>query len=383
MVENINEINFNDNKPYLAPHYPFSLEGHWQPWYDDRRDYNTNAPTYYDYLSNFNKLIKDITELLNRVARRNIEVEDTNSVDLTKINDWIDEGNTCHSWHDVITLKADVILSTYQKAINFDGKSYHLTNAISCMDSGLYASDYLPLIQALADKLNKDISDNNDKFKDLQEQINRINQEITNIKNIINTIKGDITNIKNDISNIKGDITNINNRIDNLSTFAAAAIQPPLVNIPMTIKNNKLTDSLSVPPDKKKGIDYASIKVEYEEGKFKKYEYFKVGIKGYDFNSVNVNDTILTIPIAEAKKHGISDSLINQAKVFNWTLTSGYTQGNSFNQLGFGIRATTEASGNGDLEVYLFKNQTSGAYTGAMSEDNINHVIVNITNVDN
>lgn len=382
MVENINEINFEDNKPWLAPHYPFSLEGHWQPWYDDRRDYNTNAPTYYDYLSNFNHLIKSITELLNRVARRNIKVEDTNCVDLTKIGDWIDEGNACHSYHDIITLKADVILSTYQKAINFDGKSYQLTNAISCLDSGLYASDYLPLIQALADKLNKDISDNNDKFKDLQDQINRINQEITNIKNNINNIKGDITNIKNDINNIKGDITNINNRIDNLSTFAAAAIQPPLTNIPMTIKNNKLIDSVSVPPDKKKGIDYGSITVEYEEGKFKKYEYFKVGIKGYEFNSVNVNDTILTIPIAEAKQHGISDSLINQAKVYNWTLTSGYTQGNSFNQLGFGIRATTEATGNGDLEVYLYKNQTSGAYTGAMTEDNINHVIVNITDVN-
>ena len=76
-MENINSIDFEENKPYNAPHYPFSLEGHWQPWYDDRRDYNTNAPSYYDYLSNFNKLIKDITELLNRVARRNIKVEDT------------------------------------------------------------------------------------------------------------------------------------------------------------------------------------------------------------------------------------------------------------------------------------------------------------------
>ena len=42
-MENINKIDFEENKPYNAPHYPFSLEGHWQPWYDDRRDYNTNA----------------------------------------------------------------------------------------------------------------------------------------------------------------------------------------------------------------------------------------------------------------------------------------------------------------------------------------------------
>ena len=42
-MENINKIDFEENKPYNAPHYPFSLEGHWQPWYDDRRDYKTKA----------------------------------------------------------------------------------------------------------------------------------------------------------------------------------------------------------------------------------------------------------------------------------------------------------------------------------------------------
>lgn len=158
-MENINKIDFEDNKPYFAPHYPFSLEGHWQPWYDDRRDYNTNAPSYYDYLSNFNKLIKSIVELLNRVARRNVQVEDTNCIDLTKINDWIDEGNACHSWHDEIILKAEVILSTYKKALEFDGQSYNIENAIECLPSGLFAPDYLPLLEKLLAKINKEILD--------------------------------------------------------------------------------------------------------------------------------------------------------------------------------------------------------------------------------
>ena len=158
-MENINKIDFEENKPYNAPHYPFSLEGHWQPWYDDRRDYNTNAPSYYDYLANFNQLIKSIVELLNRVARRNIQVEDTNCIDLTKINDWIDEGNACHTWHDEIILKAEVILSTYQKAVEFDGKSYNIENAIECLPSGLYAPNYLPFLEKLLDKINQEILD--------------------------------------------------------------------------------------------------------------------------------------------------------------------------------------------------------------------------------
>lgn len=158
-MENNNSIDFEENKPHNAPHYPFSLEGHWQPWYDDRRDYNTNAPSYYDYLSNFNNLIKSIVELLNRVARRNVKVEDTNCIDLTKINDWIDEGNACHTWHDEIILKAEVILSTYQKAINFDGKFYNIENALECLPSGLYAPNYLPFLENLLAKINQEILD--------------------------------------------------------------------------------------------------------------------------------------------------------------------------------------------------------------------------------
>lgn len=190
MVENINEINFEDNKPWLAPKYPFSLEGHWQPWYDDRRDYNTNAPTYYDYLSNFNHLIKSITELLNRVARRNINVEDTHCVDLTKIGDWIDEGGKCHSYSDVITLKADVILSTYQKAITFDGNKFTLSNIISCLETGLYSPDYIPLLNHLSTKLNQEIRDRIEADRVLDAKINK---EIQDRKNADTELQKQIT----------------------------------------------------------------------------------------------------------------------------------------------------------------------------------------------
>lgn len=379
MVENINQITFDDNnKPWLAPHYPFSLEGHWQPWYDDRRDYNTNAPTYYDYLSNFNHLFKTITELLNRVARRNIEVEDTNCIDLTKINDWIDEGNECHSYHDIITLKADVILSTYQKAINFDGKSYNLTNAISCLDSGLYASDYLPLIQALADKLNKEISDSNDKYQDMQDQINQINKEITNIKNDIKNIKGDITNIKNDI-------TNINNRIEGLSSLVSATIQPPLNVVSMT-PTTKLIDNNQNPANKRVGIDYANLTVEYEKDKHRRYEFFKVGISGYNFNNVTKTDNILArANIQDMLNAGISKELIYQAFVYGWGIQTGYTLIGTFNQLKFTISATTNPYNDvsGELLIKL-ESWASGteSISGQPFEDNTNHVIIDTYDLD-
>ena len=104
-MENINSIDFEDNKPYFAPHYPFSLEGHWQPWYDDRRDYNTNAPTYYDYLSNFNKLIKSIVEFVNELAKRDVDTEDTETIELIKKTSWFVDGV------NNIVLKANVKIS--------------------------------------------------------------------------------------------------------------------------------------------------------------------------------------------------------------------------------------------------------------------------------
>ncbi|MDN6835684.1 MAG: hypothetical protein L0L86_06030, partial [Lactococcus lactis] len=30
----------------------------FEPWYDDKKDYNTNAPSYYDYLGRMHKLIQ-------------------------------------------------------------------------------------------------------------------------------------------------------------------------------------------------------------------------------------------------------------------------------------------------------------------------------------
>lgn len=77
----------------------------YQPWYDDERDYNTNAPTYYDYLSKFNGVQKGIIELLNKVARQDIQVEDTNSIQLTKTGDWQNDD-------DDTALSADIKVSS-------------------------------------------------------------------------------------------------------------------------------------------------------------------------------------------------------------------------------------------------------------------------------
>ena len=245
-MENNNKIDFDENKPYLAPHNPFTLEGHWQPWYDDRKDYSTNAPSYFDYLANFNHLIKSIVDLLNRVARRNIKVEDTPCIDMTKINDWIDEGNECHTWHDVITLKCEVILSTYKKAINFDGNDYTLSNIISCLNDGLYSPDYLPFLTHLKNKLNQEIEDRKNADNALNAKIDKEISDRTNADNALNAkidkeisdrtnadnnlrkhVDKEVSRIVNRISQILSDLETLTNKVNNNRT----ALQKIVTNL--------------------------------------------------------------------------------------------------------------------------------------------------------
>lgn len=209
---NINRVDFEPNKPYFPPHIPLSLEGHFQPWYDDRRDYNTNAPTYYDYLSNFNHLIKSMCELLNRVARRNIKVEDTNCIDLTKVYDWICEDNPCRTYHDEIILKADVILSTYKKALEFDGQSFNIENAISCLPSGLYAPDYMPLLEDLLAKINKEILDRIAADEALERRIEQERLERIEGDNILNN------KIDREISDLSGQMDKLQDALVKILT---------------------------------------------------------------------------------------------------------------------------------------------------------------------
>lgn len=153
MKENNKQIDIEKIAPYTAPHYPFSLEGHWQPWYDDRRDYNTNAPTYYDYLANTNKLLNIIIEKTNKLLRQDISVEDTASIDLTKEGDW-----TTDEYVDVIKLKADVLLSTLQEETQFNSITYHLRNSLKINSDGLFSKDLTPILNDLNTKLDTTIS---------------------------------------------------------------------------------------------------------------------------------------------------------------------------------------------------------------------------------
>ena len=199
-------------------HSRLPLEGHWQPWYDDRKDYNTNAPSYYDYLARFNYFLREITDFINRLARRYVNVKDTSTVDLTKTGDWTSQ--------DSIEIKADVKVSTNTN------QSY--PNAIKVLTDGLYVSDF-----------TNDIIKLKEKDTDLQNQINLIS------KTVMNQGK--------DITNIKTSISNITKMIETLKFMSSG--QPPYktvistMTVPAIVKNSNPYH----PPTQGVGLRVASV----------------------------------------------------------------------------------------------------------------------------
>lgn len=163
----------------------------YKPVYDDRVDYQTNAKSYYDYLARFNKELVEIEKFINRLLKRDLQVSDTDTINLVKKGNWLSD--ECCRYDDIIHLQSNVKISSHitLKFLEATKKQYELNNAIQVFSDGLYVPNLLNLITALDNEI-----------VDLQNAIKKINQEITNIYQDIKNINKEITNIKNDITNI-------------------------------------------------------------------------------------------------------------------------------------------------------------------------------------
>lgn len=238
-MEERNKDNFNQMESHVK--YPWStywsLENHFQPWYDDRRDYNTNAPSYYDYLANNNRYLDKLTWLTNRVARRNINVQSTNAIRYTKEYDWIDEGKERGiNWHDIINLKCELVLSKLVKRFQYqqlDGryKDLESPNSLVIENDGLYNPDVTNYLL----ELNKDVRALNAKIDNLKADILRAVDEKT--KEFERRIDEKINNIRVPEQNQQVNETKVNELIDNKLN----GIKPKVDNINRaveTIVNN-------------------------------------------------------------------------------------------------------------------------------------------------
>ena len=149
-----NDPSYNKDGWHLS-HW-FGDKRHFRPWYDDDADYNTNAKSYYDYLGFRIGQLDALIDAINKLIKRNIKTNQTNTVDLQKLGDW--------SSDDIITLLANVKVS------------HETLNAIEIRDDGIYTRNLKPLIDDLQEQLNN--------VKNIQAKHDRVIRKI--VQSLIN-----------------------------------------------------------------------------------------------------------------------------------------------------------------------------------------------------
>lgn len=198
---------------------PFAHGIYYTPWYDDKADYNTNAKSYYDYLARFNYAFKELVKRKNLPLQRQVEVKDTQTIDLTREGNWLtnvfkdDELN-------IITLIADLKVSKkdyeYQLEIHNKMFYYRLSNAIKILEDGIYSPDYTNVLNDLVNEIDKIW----DEIDQINAHIKNLGDRITALENIVNQLKSDMEKIKKALQKIVDNLYQggaINN--NNLDTF--------------------------------------------------------------------------------------------------------------------------------------------------------------------
>ena len=153
------------NKDWSEIMHWYGDKRHFRPWYDDDADYNTNAKSYYDWLGRFIAQLDNMIKLMNLLLARDVEVQDTTTIDLTKSGDW--QHYDCETGqYDIIeTFKADLIVS--KQALN----------AVQVLSDGVYVKDLQPQI----DNINNKIDNINNKIENITNRVDKIENAFTKL----------------------------------------------------------------------------------------------------------------------------------------------------------------------------------------------------------
>lgn len=144
----------------MRNYYQWSGRG-YMPSYDDRADYQTNSKSYLDFLAKSNKAFGELIKQLEYLAKRDITVEDTNTVDLTKIGQWLNEITDEEQIDPIIKLKADVLISKLSEPLELKSLSVlphdvrDVLNAIKAKTDGIYSKDLEPYLKEIDTKLDE------------------------------------------------------------------------------------------------------------------------------------------------------------------------------------------------------------------------------------
>lgn len=137
----------------------YNLSRFGNPNYNIKQDFSTNAESYLEYLGTLNEQLDSIMKLVARLINRDVDVIDTNTVNLTKIGDFADQLDPNLDLEEIIKIKADVLISV----ATGDGQLnsllpkplvLELQNAIEAKEDGIFVKDLYAMIYKLDEHVN-------------------------------------------------------------------------------------------------------------------------------------------------------------------------------------------------------------------------------------
>lgn len=155
------ETELPENTPFDEYRYhrqPRRYHRGYEPHYDSKADYNTNALSYYDFLARFIRWKNLVTKLVNRLLRRDVKTSDTPSITMKKDGDWISINECYDNYNDVITLSADVNISksvtNFTTVINGESTTIAVPNGTKINTDGIWSPDYQAVLNRFVSEIN-------------------------------------------------------------------------------------------------------------------------------------------------------------------------------------------------------------------------------------
>lgn len=329
----------NDSDRYQIHHYsPFALEGHWQPWYNDKEDFNTNAISYYEYLAHRNEHLRLITEYLNKVLRREISLKDTNSIEFIKNIDWIKDGDITEFIANVkISKDNDNLLYLNNDGLMVDTVDYDdsdLRNLINKLEKNQEnLKTQLDLLTGGGWATREDLEDLKHilgaQKEDYYEADQGLRLLIANIDKRLNAIDiPDIDPWTQKITELNDDILHVKNIANTNSVLTGSISTRSITAVPLSPRNGTIRDGNN---------EFDRIQLEYDSytvsfnGRIRRFERIYPFYQGYKFNIGSANDTtnVAFVSIKDFEKaYGatISSNFFNVIKDFAFSFSKLYRE---------------------------------------------------------
>ena len=331
----------NDSDTHQIHHHsPFALEGHWQPFYNDKEDFNTNALSYYEYLAHRNEHLRLITELLNRVARRDISLKDTNTIEFIKKIDWIKDGDITEFIANVkISKDNDNLLYLNNDGLMVDTVDYDdsdLRNLIKELEKNQEnLKTQLDLLTGGGWATREDLEDLKHilgaQKEDYYEADQGLRLLIANIDKRLNAIDiPDIDPWTQKITELDNELLNVKNISNTNSVLTGSISTRSITTVPLNTRNGTTRDGTNM---------YDRIQLEYDSytvsfnGRIRRFERIYPFYQGYKFNIGSANDVtnVAFVSIKDfEKEYGarISSNFFNVIKDYSFSFQKLYRESN-------------------------------------------------------